>query len=582
MLHYHITPASTEQHLWQIRLQFEHRGEDAPVLSLPNWVPGSYMIRNFARHIVRISARCNDENVSLHQTGKNQWQAPPRTGHWQIDYQVYAFDLSVRGSFLSRERAFFDGACLLLRLHGRSQEACQLQLALPQFADYATSLTPTATPHLFQAANYADLIDHPLEAGKLLRLPFEAGGIAHEIVISGHHGDFDAERLVADVAKICAAQLAFFPSPQPFDRYLFLLHVGDKLYGGLEHRNSTALLADRHSLPRRDTAAAEAYIGLLGLFSHEYFHAWNVKSIKPAAFAESDLETEAYSEQLWAFEGITAYYDDLFLVRSGVITPEQYLKLLAQNLTRVQQTPGRTVQTLAESSFNAWTKYYLPNENSPNTTVSYYQQGALMALCLDAHIRSHSRHSLDTVMRMLYADFVLSGQPLAEGQWQQRAQEITGLDLQAFFQAALHTTDALPLAEALSGLGVGLIWHALPHSHGGNVVEQWPQEPAATADFGARFRQQADGILLTHVLNGGSAEAAGLCAGDLVIALDQFACTDFAARWQSVAVGQIVMLHYFRHGVLQHTSMRPQAIAADTALLKIEDHSALAEWLWVR
>ena len=580
MLHYHIRPYSLEQHLWQVRLCFQQSETETISLSLPNWVPGSYMIREFARHIVAIEARGNGQPAQLVQSDKNTWQLAATPGEWTIEYHVYAFDLSVRGAWLTRERGFFDGACVFLRHHQRQHEPCTLHIDnLPGDWGIATSMNTGDAKYTFQAASYADLIDHPVETGTLMRLPFSAGGIEHEIVISGHSGGFDAARLQHDVAKICAAQLAFFPAPAPFRRYVFLLHVGDNIYGGLEHRSSTALLADRHSLPR--AGSSDAYIGLLGLFSHEYFHAWNVKSIKPQAFAESDLNHEAYSEQLWAFEGITSYYDDLFLVRSGVISATQYLRLLAQNLTRVQQSGGRQVQTLAEASFNAWTKYYKQNENSPNALVSYYQQGALMALCLDSHIRQHSggRHSLDTIMQALYADYTANGQALAEGEWQQRAQTLSGIDLAAFFQAALYTTAPLPLAKSLQHLGVNLQWQALPRSHGGDVVDTWPPEPAASTDLGARFSPQPYGIKLTHVLNGGSAEAAGLCAGDEIMALNQLACRDFAAAWARLAVGEHISVHYFRHGLLQQTMLTVQATAADTALLRIRDADTLQHWL---
>ncbi|MFD1243995.1 M61 family metallopeptidase [Paralysiella testudinis] len=581
MLHYHISPYSLEQHLWQVRLCFRQTDTETISFSLPNWVPGSYMIREFARHIVAIEARGNGRPAQLTQNDKNTWQLTATPGEWTIEYRVYAFDLSVRGAWLTRERGFFDGACVFLRHHQRQHEPCTLHIDnLPGDWDIATSMNTGDAKYTFQAASYADLIDHPVETGTLMRLPFSAGGIEHEIVISGHSGGFDAARLQHDVAKICAAQLAFFPAPAPFQRYVFLLHVGDNIYGGLEHRSSTALLADRHSLPRAN-GSSDAYIGLLGLFSHEYFHAWNIKSIKPQAFAESDLNHEAYSEQLWAFEGITSYYDDLFLVRSGVISATQYLRLLAQNLTRVQQSGGRQVQTLAEASFNAWTKYYKQNENSPNALVSYYQQGALMALCLDSHIRQHSggRHSLDSIMQALYADYTANGQALAEGEWQQRAQTLSGIDLADFFQAALYTTAPLPLAKSLQHLGVDLQWQALPRSHGGDVVDTWPPEPAASTDFGARFSPHPYGIKLTHVLNGGSAEAAGLCAGDEIIALNQLACRDFAAAWARLAVGERISVHYFRHGLLQQTMLTVQAADTDTALLRIRDADTLQHWL---
>ncbi|MGQ4040962.1 M61 family metallopeptidase, partial [Neisseria meningitidis] len=337
-----------------------------------------------------------------------------------------------------------------------------------------------------------------------------------------------------------------------------------------------------HSLPPFGmTDADDAYTTLLGLFSHEYFHAWNVKSIKPAAFAPYDLDKENYTEQLWAFEGITSYYDDLFLARSRTISPESYLNLLAQGITRIQQTRGCLRQTLAESSFTAWNKFYKPDENSPNAIVSYYQKGALAALCLDLIIRNRSngRHSLDTIMDKLYREWRDTHSGIPEKHWQIRCQEITGLDLEDFFQKALYSTEDLPLAECLATAGVGLTFLPLPRQHGGGYAEHICPVPSA-GDFGARFKQNTDHIVLTHVFNGGSAESAALCPQDKIIALDGYACTDFAAQWARYPVGAKINIHFFRAGILRQTVLTVQATAADTAILHITDRNLLDNWLF--
>lgn len=579
MPHYTVTPLP-HRHLFRVELRFT-RDSAAPLsLSMPNWVPGSYMIREFARHITDIRAQCGGRPVSLRQTDKNTWQADaPHSGEWLVCYHVYAFDLSVRGCYLDQERAFFDGAALFLRVHGLTETPHRAVFDFPPHWQTATALPQT--DGVYRAGNYADLIDHPVEAGSLTVLEFTARGLPHRIVISGHHPEFDRNRLLADTRAVCEAQLAFFPEPAPFQSYTFLLHVGHQLYGGLEHRASTALLADRNSLPAPGMGEADdAYTQLLGLISHEYFHAWNVKSVKPAAFAESDLNREAYTEQLWAFEGITSYYDDLFLVRSGVISPAGYLKLLARNLTRVRQGHGRRVQTLAESSFRAWDKYYKPNENSPNALVSYYQKGALAALCLDLHIRQNSRgrHSLDTVMQALYRDWLDTRTPLAEGRWETRAQELTGLDLRTFFDHAVRSTRDLPLESSLAHAGLLLHWLPLPRSHGGGFGDTPPPAPPV-ADFGARFQQNSHDITLSHVATGSSAEQAGLSAGDRLVALNGYAAADFAAQWPQHPPGSLVTAHYFRHGVLHQTDIRVLPAQADTAWLSVSDRDALNAWL---
>lgn len=581
MINYKITPSPLD-HEWHILLTFTQDNDFPIEISLPNWVPGSYLIRDFSRHITSIDASCNGVPVRLDQIAKNCWRAASIRGEWRICYTVYAFDLSVRGSFLSTERGFFDGACLFLRVKGAEMLQHRLDLSdIPTGWCIATTLTETDR-YIFQTASYAELIDRPVELGLIEFLDFEAAGIPHTLALSGIYPDFDHNRLISDLKRICETELTMFSSPAPFEKYLFLLHVGDHIYGGLEHADSTALLADRHSLPPYGmTDADDTYTTLLGLFSHEYFHAWNVKSIKPAAFAPYDLDKENYTEQLWAFEGITSYYDDLFLARSHTISPESYLNLLAQGITRVQQTRGRLRQTLAESSFTAWNKFYKPDENSPNAIVSYYQKGALAALCLDLIIRNRSNgsHSLDTVMDKLYREWADTRAGIPEKHWQIRCQEITGLDLEDFFQKALYSTEDLPLAECLATAGVGLTFLPLPRQHGGGYTEHICPVPP-TGDFGARFKQNADHIVLTHVFNGGSAESAALCPQDKIIALDGYACTDFTAQWTRYHVNARINIHFFRAGILRQTVLTVQAAAADTAILHITDRNLLENWLF--
>ncbi|QEY23496.1 M61 family metallopeptidase [Neisseria animalis] len=583
MLNYKITP-NPKAHQWQIVLSFSQNKPLPVEVVLPDWVPGSYLIRDFSRHIVQINAFCNGGQVGLVQQSKSRWLAEGQVGEWQICYTVYAFDLSVRGSFLSTERGFFDGACLFLSVKGYESQPHRVELLeLPVGWQVATAL-PQIGEQVFQTASYGELIDCPVELGRIEFLDFEAAGIPHRIALSGLYRDFDRARLVGDIRKICEAELAMFPKPVPFAEYWFLLHVGDNIYGGLEHISSTALLADRNSLPPHGMAAANSdYTQLLGLFSHEYFHAWNVKSIKPEVFAPYDLSKENYTEQLWAFEGITSYYDDLLLARSGVIAPDAYVLLLAQAITRVQQTKGRLQQTLAESSFTAWNKFYKQDENSPNAIVSYYQKGALAALCLDLLIRQKSggKQSLDNVMQQHYLDWCATRSGIPEKQWQVRCRQITGLDLEDFFQTALYSTEDLPLEECLASVGIELAWHALPRSHGGGVVTD-TVEVSAAPDLGARFKQHADYAVLTHVLNGGSAENGALCPQDKIIAVNGYSCTDLAGQWSQYAVGERVRVHFFRSGVLHESVLTVQAAEAATALLRIVDKERLENWLFNR
>lgn len=582
MFTYTITP-QTHCHQWQVLLTFDFQCDTPLILKLANWVAGSYMIRDFAKNIMTIQATCDGCPIELVQRDKNTWQLPEKNGRYCIRYTVYANDLSVRASLLDNERGFIDGSCLFLYSPEHTSETMTVIFQdLPEDWRIQTTL-PEIAPNTFQAACYAELVDHPMELGANLEvLHFEACGIPHRIAISGYYADFDRTRFIQDCITICEHEIRLFKTAPPFNEYLFLLHLGDNIYGGLEHRNSTALHADRNTLPEYGMGEADAdYTTLLGLIAHEYFHAWNVKSIKPTLFQPYDLDKEVYTEQLWAYEGITSYYDDLTLVRSGVISVENYLNLLAKTLTRVQRTLGRQHQTLAQSSFTAWTKYYQQDENSPNAIVSYYQQGALMALCLDAHIRQHSDVSLDFVMQQLYVRYQQTGQGTAEQEWQQLAQTFTQLDLNGFFQAALYSTQPLPLKESLQTFGITLTWLPENRQQEGRLVNELPYQLlfSPQPDIACRCKQHEHFALITHVFNDGAAEQAGLKAGDKIIAVNRFACTNLFKQTQT-AVGDQHCIHYFRQGVLQQTTLTVQAAQDNCAFLQITDKNKLNQWLF--
>ena len=577
MLYYTLSPHCLS-HQWRVSLRYTHQhGKNQ--LKLANWVAGSYMIRDFSRHIMHIQAWYNDAPVSLVQQNKNTWQLPDMAGEYRVEYTVYANDLSVRASLLDNERGFIDGTCLFLYAPDKQNNPCQVCFVdLPNNWQIYTTL-PQITEHHYQAKNYAELTDHPFELGRHIEvLHFQAHGINHRIVLSGDYLSFDHERLLHDCKKICEYEMALFGYSAPFSQYLFLLHLGDNIYGGLEHISSTALHADYRSLPAFDMCEASAdYIQLLGLIAHEYFHAWNVKTIKPTAFIPYQLDTETYTEQLWAYEGITSYYDDLTLVKSGIISQEAYLNLLAQNITRVYRNAGRKQQTLAQSSFSAWHKYYKQDENSPNAITSYYQQGALMAMCLDLIIRAQSAYSLDTIMCDLYQRARDTGLGTNEGQWQHLAQEITQLDLNDFFQYALYTTEDLPLVACLQSVGLELRFLPQSRTNMGACVSNFPDN-TPQADLGCRIKQEKDYAEITHVFSNGSAENAALKPKDKIIAIDGFACTNFMQQTQT-QIGRKHVLHFFRNGVLKQTVLTVQASEPTTAYIKIIDKQRLKSWL---
>ncbi|MGZ5156500.1 MAG: M61 family metallopeptidase [Caldimonas sp.] len=518
MIRYVIDASATASHTFAVELVVPHPAA-AQRLAMPVWIPGSYLVREFGRHVSAMAAEQGGRAVPLAQTDKASWVAQCEgEADLVVRYRVYAFDVSVRAAFLDADRGFFNGTGVCLRVEGREGEAHALSLAgLPAGWEVATTLParPGDAAGEFVAADYDELVDHPVELGRFWRGRFEAAGVPHEFVVAGALPDFDGAALLADTKRICEKAIAFWhgaAGKAPFDRYLFLLNAVDEGRGGLEHRSSTALVSPRRDLPRRETPAAsaaaapakaeadEGYAGVLGLIAHEYFHAWNVKRMKPRDFARLDYSRENYTALLWFFEGFTSYYDDLLVARSGLIDSDRYLKLVAKTMTAVAAMPGRSVQSVAAASFDAWVKYYRADENTPNATVSYYAKGSLVALALDLTLRSAGRGSLDDVMRRLWSQS--RGGPVDEADIAAALEAVGGRSFSAELAAWVHGTDELPLEALLRRFGVAL-----------------ERQPATLAQrLGVRVNESAlTGVKVTHVLRGGAGERIGLSPGDELI-----------------------------------------------------------------
>ena len=479
-------------------------------VSLPAWIPGSYLIREFARHLLPLHATQGGTARACRQIDKSTWDidCDPRRP-LVLRYEAYAFDASVRTAWLDGERGFFNGTSLLLRVHGQEQVTHELCVhAPPQRRDWqlATAMTPVQVDARgfgrWRADDYDELVDHPVTLGAFWSGSFKAGGVPHRLVVTGAPPAFDGARLLRDTQKICETAIRLWHGAKapPQRHYLFMLNAVDDGYGGLEHRASTALICGRRDLPRHDAPASAAQVGdgyltLLGLISHEYFHTWNVKRLRPAEFTRYDYQQENYTRLLWFFEGFTSYYDDLLLRRAGLIDDAAYLKLLTKTVNQVQQAPGRHVQSVAQASFDAWVRYYRPDENTPNSTISYYTKGALVALCLDLTLRREGRATLDDVMRAVWQR--CRGGPMTEADFADTLADIGGRRFDAEIAAWVHGTDELPLRELLQAQGV-------------QVLEE-PSQLAQT--LGLRLGD-GPGVTLKVVLDGGPAAAAGLAAGD--------------------------------------------------------------------
>jgi len=550
-------------------------------MALPAWIPGSYMIREFARHILAIAAHDERGSVHLDKIDKDTWRAAPAHGALQVSYTVYAWDLSVRAAHLDATHGFINFTSLALCVLGQQLRPCTVELVPPPESvatgwKVATSLPRAgARAHGFgryRAPDYDALIDHPVEMGHFALGRFEAAGATHEVAVTGRT-DVDMKRLTRDLARICETQARLFEprsGQAPFSRYVFLtMAVGDG-YGGLEHRDSTALLCQRNDLPHAGLQTpSDGYKTFLGLASHEYFHAWHVKRIKPEAFVPYDLWHETHTRLLWIFEGFTSYYDDLMLVRSGVITPQDYLTLLGRTISLVLRGPGRLRQSLADSSFDAWTKYYRQDENSPNSIVSYYAKGALVALALDLTLRARTQgqRSLDDVMRLMWTRYgrsfynadgaaAMQQQGLAEEAFEPLVREASGLDLKRELRAWVEGTADLPLARLLEPFGIDL---------GLTPADNSPS-------LGTRLASSGGELRISTALTDGAAHRAGLSAGDVLVAVDGLKVASEATLKTLLArrkAGDRIRVHAFRRDELMDFEVRLQAAPATEAKLAV-------------
>ena len=580
MIRYQISSDNPATHYFDIKLLIDSPDPGGQSLRMPNWIPGSYLIRDFAKNIVTLSARCGDTILSVSQQDKSNWRLEACAGPLVIEYKVYAWDLSVRGAHLDQTHGYYNGTSVFLEVIGQSQAPCEVLIERPPAAccsgwKLATTLAAKKVGAfefgLYQANNYDDLVDHPVEMGEFTQNRFDACGVPHDVILSGRFR-CDEDRLKKDLTKICEHHIRFFGEPAPMNYYQFLVTVVGQGGGGLEHRSSTSLICGRDSLPQPgQTEVSEVYRDFLGLCSHEYFHTWNIKRIKPAAYQPYDLQQEVYTDLLWAFEGITSYYDDLALLRCGLIDEISYLELLAQTVTQVQRGKGSSRQSAAASSFNTWTKFYKQDENAQNAIVSYYAKGCLIALCIDLKMRqlSQSRQSLDDVMRQLWQSWKETGTGIESNTIQDLVCSILGSDLEEFMQKLIYSSEELPLPELLASVGITMNFRCAvdQKDKGGKIIEG----PLAEVDFGAFVEEKNGGLKILRVREDGPAQAAGLSAHDVIIAVNELklSLSQLEKQLSLAAVGDQWKIHAFRRDELMEFEMTLASARNDIVVLEV-------------
>ena len=564
MLHYQIEFDDYRQHLIHVTLRFV--ADPTQVLSLPTWIPGSYLIREFSKHIE--SVRAYDEEgrlLEIQKFEKNKWRLF-NTDHELItvEYDVYAYDLSVRGAYVDQTRLYVNPACACLGLEGQEDKAVEVELFLPDELKHFQLATGMASKSLvkgrftLKAKNYAELIDAPFELAEQTRFGFEANGIPHEFVVSGKHA-MNAARMQQDIEKICATEISMFGSA-PFSNYTFMTMATANSYGGLEHPNSTSLISPREDLPKANEPEepSEDYQRFLGLCSHEYFHSWLVKFIRPENFVNYDLNKEGYTSLLWIFEGFTSYYDDLILLRSGVISQASYIKLLKTQIDRYLQNPGRFVQSVSESSFDAWVKFYRQDENSNNAGTNYYNKGCLVALCLDLGLRLRGS-SLDALMRKLYEN-AQKGIQVHELTIVELCNELTGDNWIEQINHLINTTDELPLDQLFPEFGLS---YSLKNDK--------------SLPLGLKLVDKPEGVLVQSARRDGAAAQAGLSAHDVIIAIDGLKATVKLIEKYAKQEG-IYSILAFRRDELMSFDVKAAGSELTEVELKVEDQAKAEKW----
>ena len=586
-IEYKISVANSNSHLFQVSLSFPSQAQQAYTLSLPAWLPGSYMIRDFAKNIIQPSACANNgDTIALTKLDKQTWQIIATDTITTVEYQVFAFDLSVRTAYLDNQRGFFNGSSTFLAVEELASFACELELIQPLKHTHwrvATGLTRAKTTEKYQfghylAKDYQELIDGPVALGDFDVTEFMVDGVCHHMVFTSEHFG-DTERLCRDVSKLCQHHIALF-GEAPFSEYWFITHLQASGFGGLEHKNSTILQASRFDLPNpnKPEELSENYKTFLSLCSHEYFHAWHVCRIKPQEFIPYQLQQETYTTQLWAFEGITSYYDDFSLYRAGIITFDDYLKLLSKTATRVYMGAGQHKQSVEESSFYAWTKFYKQGPDAVNNIVSYYTKGALIALWLDLTIRHHSQgqYSLDTLMRELWIHF---GRP-SIGTKTEDFINITNIlcqqDLTAEIHAMLTSANEIKLTELLAGVGIKENVSKFKQLNSNEVVNTDDVKPY----LGASYKNCESGVKINTVIENSPAANAGLAVNDILIAINGIKTTEASLQQLSdhLPLNTSFTCWYFRDDLLLKNNISFIDSPKKGISLVISDSEKVKKW----
>jgi predicted metalloprotease with PDZ domain len=567
-VHYVLSMPDPQTHLFHVRMEVRGAPGEFVDFVMPVWTPGSYKVRDFARHVQDFSAGPHPWK----KLDKSRWRVFAG-GDITVEYRVWAFELSVQTSHLDAEHGYVNGAGVFFYADGHKDAPVTLEVRAPRGWRVATGLDRRG--RLFTAPNYDILVDCPLEIGTFRERSFKVRGVPHRLVLHGR-GNYDEDRLVRDIRRIVAAEVSIFRHI-PYRHYTFILHHAADRGGGLEHLNSTSL-----QYPPTAYRPREKYNNFLELVAHEFWHLWNVKRIRPEVLGPFDYEREVYTTLLWVLEGLTSYYDTLIPCRARLFPPETYFKRVAERIQKYEEKPGRRRQSLSESSFDTWIKLYQPNENAPNCQMSYYEKGELVGLCLDLEIRrrTHRRASLDDVFRALYDEYGREGRGFPEGEFKRTCERFAG-NLDRFFADYVDGTADIPWNRFLGIAGLRLEKEPRKPDEG---EPRRPERPW----LGITTQKTAGALTVAAVLEDSPAWQAGLSPRDEIVALDGARVNpdEFDKRLEDYEPGDRVRVAVFRAGYLKEipvTLGRKENL--QWTIRKVKDPSPAQKdvyegWLW--
>ncbi|MGA7860781.1 MAG: PDZ domain-containing protein [Thermoplasmata archaeon] len=580
---YDVSVEDPKSHRLQVVVDIPEVSGNTIDLVLPSWVPGSYIIQDPARNVrdVRASQANTGASLPIVRQDKARWRVTTEgAAHVEVRYEVYGHDLRDDGVDVTADHLYLNAGKVLPYIDGREHESLVIAVHVPSAWRVYTELPEIGrSPARFRARDYDELVDEPIDCGTPVELTVRPAGIPHRILLCGRGGNFEAHQVETDVAKIVEAAIRLMGG-SPLQHYTFFYHLADgrwPVQGGLEHKNSTSIVLGRTAFrPEED------YRSVLGITAHEYFHLYNVKRIRPRVLGPFDYTKENYTHLLWAMEGSTDYFQDLILLRAGLLPAPKYLDAQGKKIQKYVNTPGRKVASLEELSFNSWIDLYKPYEETPNQSVSYYLKGGLATMCLDLEIRhrTEGRTSVETVFRTLWEEYGQRDRGLEENEILTVANRATGLDLSDFFQRYIGGTFEIDFGVFLGHAGLKLE----PQEHPPGKEDEPP-----AGWLGVTLKDDAGRARITSVFDDGPGRRAGLSPDDEVVALDgqRVAFADVPKALQRFPPGSSVEVTVFRRGFLTSVSVETGKVPPEKLLIvPVEDAAPLARrvhegWLGV-